>query len=71
MTNKDDRHRRYITFLICLFLILMTYVSFRQIMNNKFINFDDNDYVVRNYRKEVVMTKAALSFNMTFTSKTG
>jgi Flp pilus assembly protein TadD len=44
----EDKHRRYITLLICLFLILLTYVSFSRILNNKFINFDDNDYVIRN-----------------------
>lgn len=44
----EDKHHRYISLLICLSLILITYVSFSRILNNKFINFDDNDYVVRN-----------------------
>ena len=44
----QKNHRRLVTLYICLFLIVITYVSFSRILQNGFINFDDTEYVVKN-----------------------
>lgn len=44
----QKNHLRIVTLCICLFLIVITYVSFSRILQNGFINFDDTEYVVKN-----------------------
>ncbi|MGA1839550.1 MAG: tetratricopeptide repeat protein [bacterium] len=48
--SVQKNHRRRVILLICLFLIILTYVSFSRILKNGFINFDDIEYVVKNPR---------------------
>ena len=37
------------TYLIVIFFIFSSYITYSQIIGNDFINFDDNEYIVENY----------------------
>ena len=64
--EKITIYRRNIIFLIIIFLIVMIYVSFSQILNHEFINFDDNEYVAENSNVQSGLTFEGLKWAFTY-----
>jgi tetratricopeptide (TPR) repeat protein len=63
----NQTSNRYFPFLICLALVLATFLAYRQVRNNDFIDFDDTLYVTENKNIQNGLTPDAIKWAFTTT----
>ena len=64
--NKDT-HLRGRDLLVIIFLIMVTFAVFSQVLNHEFINYDDDGYVTNNHRVQAGLTHDNITWAFTAT----